>query len=65
MSFYSFDGNKRRKHKQKGMTQEEARLNHKVKKEMKSATREILKDNAFLAKQQLKEQSMKYVTVFY
>ncbi len=58
--FCSFDGNKKRKQKRKGLSQEESRLSHKVKKEMKSAVREILKDNAFLAKQQLKEQASKY-----
>lgn len=58
---FSFDGNRKRKQKRKGLSQEESRLSHKVKKEMKSAVREILKDNAFLAKQQLKEQASKYV----
>ncbi|CAL8070337.1 unnamed protein product [Orchesella dallaii] len=55
----NFDGNRKRKLKRKGQTQEEARLSHKVKKEMKSAAREIIKDNAFLAKQQMKEQAAK------
>ncbi|CAG7729154.1 unnamed protein product [Allacma fusca] len=49
-----FDGTrKRRLPRQK---QEEARLAHKVKKEFKSAVREIKKDNAFLARQQLRDQ---------
>ncbi|ODM91143.1 Nucleolar protein 14, partial [Orchesella cincta] len=55
----NFDGSRKRKLKRKGQTQEEARLSHKVKKEMKSAVREIIKDNAFLAKQQMKEQATK------
>ena len=52
--FCSFDGTRRRKiPRQK---QEQARLAHKVKKEFKSAAREIKKDSEFLGRQQLREQ---------
>jgi nucleolar protein 14 len=41
--------------------QETARLAHKVKQEMKNAVREIRKDTAFIANQQLREELEKFV----
>jgi len=43
--------------------QERGRLAHKVKKETKSAIRELKQDNAFLARTQQKHEMQLYVTI--
>jgi nucleolar protein 14 len=52
--YCSFDGRKRQNVSR--VRQERARLSHKVKKETKSAIRELKQDNAFLARTQQKHE---------
>ena len=59
MVFCSFDG--RKKKNVSRVRQERARLAHKVKKETKSAVRELKQDNAFLARTQQKHEMQLYV----
>lgn len=59
--FYSFEGRKKRVGSKEKLERE--KLQHKIKREMKGAIREIRKDNAFIAREKLKEQIEKYVTM--
>ena len=59
VSSVSFEGKKKRVGSKE--KQERDKLQHKLKREMKGAIREIRKDNSFLARQQLKEQIDKWV----
>ena len=55
---YRFDG--RKQHKGDSTKQQIDRLVHKVKREKKSAMREVRKDMAFLSKVKIDEQIKKY-----
>lgn len=57
----SFEGRKKRVGSKE--KQEHDKLQHKIKREMKGAIREIRKDNAFIAREKLKEQIEKYITI--
>lgn len=56
--FCSFEGRKKRVGSKEKL--ERDKLQHKIKREMKGAIREIRKDNAFIAREKLKEQIDKY-----
>ena len=56
--FRSFEGRKKRVGSKE--KQEQDKLQHKIKREMKGAIREIRKDNAFIAREKLKEQIDRY-----
>ena len=60
-SFWSFEGRKKRVGSKEKLERE--KLQHKIKREMKGAIREIRKDNAFIAREKLKEQIEKYVEI--
>lgn len=62
-SFPSFEGRKKRVGSKEKL--ERDKLQHKIKREMKGAIREIRKDNAFIAREKLKEQIDKYVIIKY
>lgn len=55
--FFSFDGGKKRVGSKE--KQERDKLQHKLKREMKGAIREIRKDNAFIGRQKIQEQIAK------
>lgn len=57
--YCSFEGRKKRVGSKEKL--ERDKLQHKLKREMKGAIREIRKDNAFLGRQKIKEQIERYV----
>lgn len=59
---FSFDGTKKRVGSKE--KQERDKLQHKLKREMKGAIREIRRDNAFIARQKLQEQIERYLNSF-
>jgi nucleolar protein 14 len=59
--FYSFEGRKKRVGSKEKL--EHDKLQHKIKREMKGAIREIRKDNAFLGRQKIKEQIERYFNI--
>ena len=58
---YSFEGRKKRVGSKEKLEQD--KLQHKIKREMKGAIREIRKDNAFLSRQKIKEQIERQVQI--
>ena len=60
---FRFEGRKKRVGSKE--KQEQDKLQHKLKREMKGAIREIRKDNAFIAREKLKEQISRLVDIIY
>ena len=58
---HSFEGRKKRVGSKEKLERE--KLQHKLKREMKGAIREIRKDNAFLGRQKIKEQIERYINL--